>query len=246
MSGVTQLGRRTRARLRALRGLPLGLVLFGAGLVSGLGFAPFHIQPVYLLALCLLVLSLDDARLVRRPLRAGFWRGWAFAAGLFLAGTFWVANAFFERGGSYAAFFWVPLVFMPAGLALFWGVAGALYARFSRAGPGRIVEFAAVFMAAEYIRATQLSGFPWNLPGHVWAAAAGDLGAEKAVLHPESSAWEAAWDDEELRPYVDQSVADLAAASDAAPPASEAPSDCAAGPGTRCRVLPVLPACHCR
>jgi len=40
------------------------------------------------------------------------------------------------------------------------------------------------------------------------------LGAEKAVLHPESSAWEAAWDDEELRPYVDQSVTDLVAVGD--------------------------------
>jgi len=40
------------------------------------------------------------------------------------------------------------------------------------------------------------------------------LGAEKAVLHPESSAWEVAWDDDQVRPYVDQSVADLAAVGD--------------------------------
>jgi sugar phosphate isomerase/epimerase len=40
---------------------------------------------------------------------------------------------------------------------------------------------------------------------------AAELGAEKAVLHPESSAWSVAWDDAELREYIDGSVADLTA-----------------------------------
>lgn len=165
-----QVWRRLRAAVRARRGLGAGGVLGAAGAVSVLGFAPFHIQPLYLIALCLLVLMLDDARRCARPLRAGFWRAWCFAAGAFLAGTFWVANAFLERGGVYAGFFWVPLLLMPAGLALFWGVAGAAYARLSRPGPARIVLFAALFTGVEYARATWLSGFPWNLPGHVWPA----------------------------------------------------------------------------
>lgn len=40
---------------------------------------------------------------------------------------------------------------------------------------------------------------------------AAELGAEKAVLHPESSAWTVAWDKEELREYIDGSVAELTA-----------------------------------
>lgn len=162
--------RRLRAVLRSRRGLAAGAILALAGAVSVLGFAPFHLQPLYLVALCLLVLMLDDARRSARPLRAGFWRAWCFGAGAFLAGTFWVANAFIERGGAYVWFFWVPLILMPAGLALFWGAAGAAYARLSRPGPARIVLFAALFTGVEYARATWLSGFPWNLPGHVWAA----------------------------------------------------------------------------
>lgn len=35
---------------------------------------------------------------------------------------------------------------------------------------------------------------------------ASSLGATKAVLHPESSAWKVAWDDETLRTYIDKSV----------------------------------------
>ncbi|WP_135806388.1 sugar phosphate isomerase/epimerase family protein [Halorussus marinus] len=40
---------------------------------------------------------------------------------------------------------------------------------------------------------------------------AADLGAEKGVLHPESSAWEVAWEDAALRDHIDASVADLTA-----------------------------------
>lgn len=170
MGAPLDLWRRLRAWIASRTGWQAGAVLFAAGMIAGLGFAPFHIQPAYLLCLCLLVLMLDDARGHARPMRAAFWRGWAFAAGLFLAGTFWVANAFIERGMPYALFFWVPLLLMPGGLALFWGLAGTVYARLSGSGPSRIVTFAAVFVAAEYLRATILSGFPWNLPGHVWAA----------------------------------------------------------------------------
>lgn len=39
---------------------------------------------------------------------------------------------------------------------------------------------------------------------------ASDLGAGKAVLHPESGAWGAAWSYEQVRPHIDDSVARLA------------------------------------
>lgn len=39
---------------------------------------------------------------------------------------------------------------------------------------------------------------------------AADLGAGKAVLHPETSAWSVAWEASELRPHVEDSVAALA------------------------------------
>lgn len=39
---------------------------------------------------------------------------------------------------------------------------------------------------------------------------AADLGAKKAVLHPEASAWDPAWEPSELRPHVEDSVAALA------------------------------------
>jgi len=41
--------------------------------------------------------------------------------------------------------------------------------------------------------------------------AAASLGAEKAVLHPESAAWDVAWSDRAVRPHVRSAVAELTA-----------------------------------
>lgn len=38
---------------------------------------------------------------------------------------------------------------------------------------------------------------------------AAELGAEKAVLHPETSAWDVAWEHENVREHIDESVASL-------------------------------------
>lgn len=167
---VKRAGRRARARLKVARGWPLLALLFALGAFGVLAHAPFHFQPALILALVVLVWSLDDACLNANPARAGFARAWAFASGMFFAGTFWVANAFLVSAGDHAWLIWAPLILLPGGLALFWGAAGAVYARFAPRGPARIAVFAALFTVVEMLRATVLSGFPWNLAGHVFPA----------------------------------------------------------------------------
>ncbi|CAN0278625.1 unnamed protein product, partial [Chrysoparadoxa australica] len=81
-----------------------------------------------------------------------------------------VANAFLVSAGDHGWLSWAPLIVLPAGLALFWGLAGAVYVRRAPAHAGRIAVFILIVMAVEYLRSTVLSGFPWNLPGHVFEA----------------------------------------------------------------------------
>lgn len=159
-----------RARARALSGLRLHAALFAVGAFGVLAHTPFHIQPALIAAYCALVWSLDGARRTAAPVKAGFARAWSFAAGQFLAGTWWVANAFLVQAEDYAWLIWAPLILLPAGLALFWGAAGAVYARIAPRGVHRITVFAGAFMLVELARSVVLSGFPWNLPGHVFAA----------------------------------------------------------------------------
>ncbi|MCC5995295.1 MAG: apolipoprotein N-acyltransferase [Oceanicaulis sp.] len=180
MTGPGARLRRLRARGRLLRGPALYAALFVAGAFGVLAQAPLHVQPALIAAYCVLIWALDGARRTRKPVRAGFARAWAFASGQFLAGTWWVANAFLVQAEDYAWLIWAPLILLPAGLALIWGAAGAAYARLAPRGAHRIGAFAALFMAAEYARSILLSGFPWNLPAHVFPA--GDPVSQSASL----------------------------------------------------------------
>ncbi len=165
--------RRARTGFRSLlrvRGPWAGLLCAGLGAFSVLGFAPFHVFPAYVAALSALYLLLDRAQRAERPARASAWRGFAFGFGQFLAGTFWTANAFLVSAQDHAWLIWAPLILLPAGLALFPAAAAAAFS----ALPRRIIEpvsgFALCFFLAELLRASILSGFPWNLPAHVWPA----------------------------------------------------------------------------
>jgi apolipoprotein N-acyltransferase len=158
---------RARAAIRLTSGARLVFGLAWLGGFSVLAHAPFFFVPALVIALCILVLVLDDAHAKPKPLRSGFLRGWAFGFGQFLAGTHWVANAFLVNANEHAWLIWLPLLVFPAGLALFWGLAGAVYVQIAPKGHHRIVAFAVIFMAVEYARSTILSGFPWNLPAYV-------------------------------------------------------------------------------
>jgi apolipoprotein N-acyltransferase len=161
-----QLGRlHNRLAFVQRAGLPLTL-----GALYTLGFAPFHLWPFSALAIIGLVITLDGARAQPNPLRSAFWRGWLFSLGAGLAGLFWIANAFLVDAATYGVFAPFALFGLAGGLALFWGAAGWAYGRFRPDGWRRAFLFAALFGLTEWLRATVLTGFPWNLPGHIWAA----------------------------------------------------------------------------
>jgi apolipoprotein N-acyltransferase len=62
--------------------------------------------------------------------------------------------------------------FMVAGLAivlaLFWGLAGAYFAKAKLSGLYAIAAFAAAFTLAELARGHAMGGFPWNLPAYIF------------------------------------------------------------------------------
>lgn len=93
--------------------------------------------------------------------RLGAWFGWLFGLAHFAVALHWLVEPFqidAARDGWMAPF---ALVFMAAGLALFWAVAGA-------AGARRPALFVLALAAAEAVRGVVLTGFPWATPGHVW------------------------------------------------------------------------------
>lgn len=139
------------------------------GLASNLAHAPFYLFPALAFGLVLCVWLIDGAAKAERPMRVAFGRLWLFAFFYFLGGLYWVGSSFLQVDG--AAILMVPAVLaLPAGLALFWGAAGALAVKLWSSGPRRIAVFALAIMAAEWVRGHAFGGFPWDLPGYIWKA----------------------------------------------------------------------------
>lgn len=136
-----------------------------AGLALALGHAPVDFPWLIFLAVPGLF------HLMRQT--GSFWRG--FLVGLFAGiGYFgltlnWIVEPFLvdpERHGWMAPF---ALVFLSAGLALFWAVPFGLAARLERRhGLPFVLLFAALWSASEYGRSILLTGFPWALLPYVW------------------------------------------------------------------------------
>ena len=198
------------ARLASLAAWPRRGVAFAAGAASVLAMAPFHLWPVLLLTLPVLVALIDAtastaaAQVAVSPIAAPAsgvgsgagagsgarpastassvaamrrhpaWRasgtGWWFGFGYFVAGLFWIGEAFLVEAEVFAVLLPFAVTLLPAGLALFWAAAAAAARLAWRPGPERIVVLALALSAAEWLRGHILTGLPWNVLGYALTA----------------------------------------------------------------------------
>ncbi len=137
------------------------------GTLAGGGMGPLYVWPVLLVALSLFWLTLTEFS------EDSPWKslagGWLFGFGYFVFSLYWIGNALLIDGNPYAWAYPLAVCALPAGLALF--IALPCYIA-HRLRPGRSFVAFAIFtgllMIFEYLRGTQLSGFPWNLFGMSW------------------------------------------------------------------------------
>ena len=158
-------------RLMLLWGAQRAMVAFIAGALGALAQAPFDFPAIGFVSFPVLVWLLDgaagDAASGRlRKLRPFFVTGWWFGFGYFVAGLWWVGNAMLVDLQKYAWAMPFAILLLPAGLALFYGVAAALARPLWSDGIGRIAALAAAFAIVEWLRGFVLTGFPWNAVGY--------------------------------------------------------------------------------
>lgn len=142
-----------------------------AGALSALAMPPFYAFPILFLTLPVFVWLMDataadpPAGVVRRFLR-GFATGWLFGFGYFLAGLWWVGNAFLVEADKFAWMLPFAVTILPALLAIFWGVAAGVANLVWREDWPRILLLSALLALAEFLRGTLFTGFPWNALGY--------------------------------------------------------------------------------
>lgn len=158
------------SRFAAQTGLRRAIAVFLAGAATVLGLYPTDLWPIAFLTFPILLIGLDGAR----SRKGAFVLGWAFAFGYFTVGWYWISNALLVFSDK---FWWMipfALVGLPSVMAIYYGLASVLWFELVRrftAGPvARILLLAAGFAAADMVRGTALTGFPWNSFGYLWVA----------------------------------------------------------------------------
>ena len=156
-----------------------------AGALSALAQAPFFAFPVLWLTFPVFIWLLDGSvATARRGGARRFWpafsAGWWFGFGYFLAGLWWIGAAFLVDAEQFAWLLPLAVIALPAGLALFWGLAAAFAQLIWRDDWRRILALAAALGAAEWARGHVLTGFPWNAIGY--ALTAGEVLMQSAAV----------------------------------------------------------------
>ena len=130
------------------------------GGVSVLGYAPFYLYPVAILALAGLFRLWHTTDSPRAAVWTGFW----FGLGLFGTGVSWIYVSLHDFGGMpmLAAAF-ATLAFC-AFLALFPALTGWLAARFGK--PLQLLAMPLCWVLVEWVRGWIFTGFPWLALGY--------------------------------------------------------------------------------
>jgi apolipoprotein N-acyltransferase len=159
---------RLSASVAQLSGWRRALTAFAAGAVSAAAMAPFFVSPVLFVTLPVLVWLIDGASADSR--RALFLRaasaGWWFGFGYFLLGLFWIGEAFLVEAEVFAWLMPFAVLLLPAGLALFTGLAAGAACLAWPPGIARVLVVAVALALAEWLRGHVLTGFPWNVLGY--------------------------------------------------------------------------------
>ncbi|WP_421980972.1 apolipoprotein N-acyltransferase [Roseibium sp.] len=141
------------------------------GALTALALPPFGWSPVLLLTFPCFVWLLDGALEVDGQengarFRTGFFLGWLFGFGYFLAGLWWIGAAFLVEADRFAWLLPFAVLAMPAGLAFFTALGVALAALLWSDQFYRILLLAACLTISDWVRGHVLTGFPWNAFGY--------------------------------------------------------------------------------
>lgn len=168
------------AQASAARILALGLLApFAAGAACVLGFAPFYLWPVPIVAIAALFFVW---RRSGSPIQAAL-SGFAFGLGYFLFGVSWVFVSLHQFGAMPAVLAAIATFLFCAYLALFPAMAGWVAVRLARTDLRRLALSVAALVAFEWLRGWLFTGFPWltlgtsQVPGSPLAGYAPVLGA---------------------------------------------------------------------
>ncbi|MDQ5910934.1 MAG: apolipoprotein N-acyltransferase [Pseudomonadota bacterium] len=145
------------------RPLIVDLLVFIAGALLTLAFAPFDLWPLAILLPIVLLWSWETATPRRAALRGGL-----FGLGLFGFGIYWIFISLHDYGNAPAPFAALATLLVVLVMALYPALVGWLLIRWGPA-PGLLrwlLAFPALWTLLDWVRSWLLTGFPWLALGY--------------------------------------------------------------------------------
>ncbi|MAZ04022.1 MAG: apolipoprotein N-acyltransferase [Sneathiella sp.] len=142
------------------------LLAFVLGLAVATALPPLNLiflLPVSFTGLIWILSSVDNRK-------QAFLVGWWFAWGQFIAGLYWIGVAFTIDAQTHAVLLPLPVLVLPAFLAILSGLATLATHLTRTQSLARIFVFSGFWLLFEYVRGIIFTGFPWNLVGYSWSA----------------------------------------------------------------------------
>jgi len=139
------------------------IIAFFLGALTVLGYAPFYLFPIPILALALLFRAWRKSGTAREAARLGFF----FGLGFFGAGVSWIYVSLHDFGAMPMPIAVLVTLLFCAYLALFPALAGGLLKKINPRHPALwALCIAALWMFAECLRGMLFTGFPWLAVGY--------------------------------------------------------------------------------
>lgn len=136
------------------------------GLISSLAMPTASFWPALMLGLSVMVILMGR---LESPWK-GAWCVFAYGMGYFTLSLWWIVNALMIDIETYWWAMGFAILGLPLLLSICWFIAGWATVKFSRPQSfSRAFLFLSLLALAEYGRAFNLTGFPWNLFGYTWS-----------------------------------------------------------------------------
>lgn len=137
------------------------MLLFVAGGLMTLGFAPYHHWGLIFFSLPVFYIQLTTSR----SFGQACWRAFYFGYGYSMAGTWWISNSLLIDSDKFGWMVPIEVLGLSAVMALWFVLFGALCYKF-RAHMSN-TGFVFLWVLIEYARSIGMFGFPWNLVGYM-------------------------------------------------------------------------------
>lgn len=139
---------------------------FVLGSAASLALQPYCLWYILILCLSSLYYLISTAK---SPIAAFIW-GWSYGFGYFTIGLYWIGNALLVEDNPYAWAWPLAIIGLPAFLSFFFALPCYFFKKFFV--PHKLTGFLAftcLLGLSDWLRGHILTGFPWNLHGHIWS-----------------------------------------------------------------------------